>query len=901
MLNLESPAKRYAAAAGATLLAIAVRLWLSPVLGERAPFGLLLLAILFSAAVGGYGPAVFSMGLGALAVAYRLTSADVDGSAAANHFVSAVFYFLVGGAIAAVAGRLRATQQAAQQALIELSRQREHAGEMGRRLEAALDAGATATWTWDIANNRVQGDKNLARLFAMSLDDSSSVQVERFFQAIHAEDRQRLLMTTMQALDTMGEYEVDFRVFQPDGSFRWVISRGRVECDDNGQASRLTGLLVDITERKLAGEALRESEERLRTLTEAAPGVVWTSLPSGRVDYANQQWFDLTGQTPEQLYGSELAWLEAAHPDDRQRASQTFQQAVAAGEPFEMEIRFRRASDGSHRWYLSRAVPMRNVYGAVAKYFGTCADIEDYRRVEARLAHVTEQSEQRRRVYETALSSTMDLIYVFDLEGRFTYANQALLSLWRRTWDDAIGKTCLELGYLPDHAAMHDREIQQVIQTRQPIRGEVPFEGAHGLRTYEYIFVPVIGSSGQVVAVAGSTRDMTERRQLEDNLRQSAADLSEADRRKDEFLATLAHELRNPLAPLRNALEVMRLTGDDPATVAESRQIMERQLAQMVRLVDDLLDLSRITRNRLELRTERLELSAVLASAIETSRPLVESSRHELTVSLPERPIYLQADVTRLAQVFSNLLNNGAKYTPAGGRIWLLAAVEGDQIEVRVRDTGIGISANSLPKVFEMFAQVDGSHERAQGGLGIGLTLVKRLVTMHGGSIEANSAGLGQGSEFIVRLPFDPSLQPQKMEPKPASSSSATATPKRRILVVDDNVDAAKTLGIMLTIMGNETCLAHDGAEAVAKAASFQPEIILLDLGLPNINGFEACQMIRRQPGAERIVIVALTGWGQEEDKYRTKEAGFDDHFVKPIEPARLHRLVAALPDGPAS
>ena len=632
-------------------------------------------------------------------------------------------------------------------------------------------------------------------------------------------------------------------------------------------------------------------------LTEAAPGIVWTSLSDGRVDYANQNWFDLTGQTPAQLYGSDSAWLDTVHLEDRDRAANTYRRAVEAGEPLEMEVRFRSA-DGDYRWYLSRAVPLRDAQGRVLKYYGTCTDIEDYRRVEASLARMTEQSDQRRRVYEAALSSTMDLIYVFDLEGRFTYANEALLALWRRTWDDAIGKTCLELGYPADHAAMHDRELRQVIETRQPLRGEVPFEGAHGLRIYEYIFVPVIGADGQVVAVAGSTRDTTERRRLEDNLRESAAELSAADRRKDEFLATLAHELRNPLAPIRSALEVMRLTGDDPQTVAQSCAIMERQLAQMVRLVDDLLDLSRITRSRLELRRERAELSAILTSAIETSRPLIEESRHELVVSLPDRPVYLDADVTRLAQVFSNLLNNGAKYTPPGGKIWLAAQVEAGQIVVRVRDTGIGIAADSLPRVFAMFAQVDNSRERTQGGLGIGLTLVKRLVSMHGGSIEAHSPGLGQGSEFVVSLPLDPELQPHRAPAKPTNGTFAGSTSKRRILVVDDNIDAAKTLSMMLSIMGNEICLAHDGVEAVAKAASFQPEIILLDLGLPHLSGIEACQQIRQQPGAERILIVALTGWGQEQDKLRTREAGFDEHLVKPIEPARLHELVGALPNG---
>ncbi|MGC1720722.1 MAG: CHASE3 domain-containing protein [Isosphaeraceae bacterium] len=370
-------------------------------------------------------------------------------------------------------------------------------------------------------------------------------------------------------------------------------------------------------------------------------------------------------------------------------------------------------------------------------------------------------------------------------------------------------------------------------------------------------------------------------------------ELRESDRRKDEFLATLAHELRNPLAPIRNSIHVMRLAEHDRATIDGSRAMIERQVQQMVRLVDDLLDLSRISRGQIDLRTEPVELATVLTSAVETSRPLIEQSGHELEVTLPQEPIPLVADPTRMAQVFSNLLNNAAKYTERGGYIWLSAQCDDGCVTVRVRDSGVGIPTEMLPRIFEMFTQIDHSLERAQGGLGIGLTLVKRLVEMHGGSIEAHSEGPKRGSEFVVRLPV--ALDLKATQPAAAGGEHAAPRSNRRILVVDDNRDSADSLATMLNIMGNEVRTAHDGLEAVDLAATFNPEVVLMDIGLPMLNGFDAARRMRDQPGGNGMVIVALTGWGQEEDRRRSQEAGFDHHIVKPVDPFALEKLLDGL------
>lgn len=355
--------------------------------------------------------------------------------------------------------------------------------------------------------------------------------------------------------------------------------------------------------------------------------------------------------------------------------------------------------------------------------------------------------------------------------------------------------------------------------------------------------------------------------------------LVNADRRKDEFLATLAHELRNPIAPLSNGLEIIRRSADRQ-TREETRGMMERQVRQMARLVDDLLDISRLTHNRLELRKTRITLSAVMQSAIDTARPQIESAGHSLTIMLPPTPVYIDGDLTRLAQVFWNLLNNSAKYTQPGGRISLTGEVNGREAIVTVQDNGIGIPADSFPGLFEMFSQVDRNVSRSQGGLGIGLALVKRLTEAHGGSVQVRSDGPGQGSSFIIRLPIaEDNLEAENQRPH----AGGRLVSKRRILVVDDNQDVADSLALLFSMNGNETRTALDGLEALAVAEAFRPDLIVLDLGMPKLDGLETCRRIRQKEWAKPIIIVAATGWGQDEDRRRTKEAGFDHHLVKPV------------------
>ncbi len=368
--------------------------------------------------------------------------------------------------------------------------------------------------------------------------------------------------------------------------------------------------------------------------------------------------------------------------------------------------------------------------------------------------------------------------------------------------------------------------------------------------------------------------------------------LLEADRRKDEFLAVLAHELRNPLAPMRNALDVLRLRTPDEPLLGRARAIIDRQLLHLSRLVDDLLDLSRVTQGRIQLQRTRVAVSVVVAHAVEVSTPIIEESGHHLEVSVPREPILVEGDVTRLAQIVGNLLNNAAKYTPPGGRIKVTATREQDEVRIDVEDNGIGIPGDMLPHIFDMFVQVNPSLDRTQSGLGIGLTLVSRLTAMHGGRVEARSAGLGKGSTFSVRLPVAlESYAEHRQSVRPAAP-----VPHRRVLIVDDNVDAAESLSMLLGTLGHDTQLAHDGEQALDAVQAFQPDVVLLDIGLPRVNGYEVARRIRRMSSGEGPHLIALTGWGQAEDRRRAQEAGFDHHVTKPVELSVLSGLLAAEP-----
>jgi CheY-like chemotaxis protein/nitrogen-specific signal transduction histidine kinase len=407
------------------------------------------------------------------------------------------------------------------------------------------------------------------------------------------------------------------------------------------------------------------------------------------------------------------------------------------------------------------------------------------------------------------------------------------------------------------------------------------------MRWVKASYVPTHDKSGQVDGWVAVLMDTTAHHQMEEALR-------EADRRKDEFLAVLAHELRNPLAPIRNSLHILRLTHQDDEAADEVCEMMERQVNHMVRLVDDLLEVSRITRGKVVLQKELVELASVIRSAVEASRPLIDEARHQLALSIPAEPLTVEGDPVRLSQIFSNLLNNAAKYTDDGGQIWLSVRVEGQEVVVAVRDTGTGISADMLPRIFELFTQSDVARGRAQGGLGIGLTLVKTMVELHGGQVSASSPGIGQGSEFVVRLPLI--ATPSRSRSVESRVRPTKVLAARRVLVVDDNRDAAESLGKLLKLLGAQVQVVFSGAEALEAVRNEKPATILLDIGMPEMNGYEVARRIRSEAENRDITLIALTGWGQEQDRRRSHDAGFDHHLVKPVNSASLLELLQPVP-----
>lgn len=481
-----------------------------------------------------------------------------------------------------------------------------------------------------------------------------------------------------------------------------------------------------------------------------------------------------------------------------------------------------------------------------------------------------------------------------DPECRFISANRALASLLGLPLDANISLTPPAGAQPPYRIQQNGKDIpatelpmQYAIAHRTSVSNAIEIVRPDGTIVYVQNDVePLYDTHGRIYGCVSVCVDLTDRRLAENELR-------EADRRKDEFLATLSHELRNPLAPMRTALEVMRLARENPDLVEKARATVERQLMHLVHITDDLLDVSRITQNKVDLKRERIDLRAALHSAVEATRPVIEASAHTLTLDLPALPVWTEADFTRLAQVFSNLLNNAAKYTDRGGRIRVNATSTGAEATVTVSDSGVGIPPAMLPRVFDMFTQLQAHRDRTHGGLGIGLTLARRLVELHGGTIEAKSEGTGRGSSFIVRLPV---AQVTRTEAAPEAGGEARAPGVCRVLIAEDNADTADMMRMMLSLKGHDVRVAADGVEAVALAEAFDPDIAFVDIGMPNMDGYDAARRIRERLGS-RAMLVALTGWGQPDDKDRAREAGFDHHVTKPPEPEMLHRLIAECAD----
>jgi PAS domain S-box-containing protein len=661
--------------------------------------------------------------------------------------------------------------------------------------------------------------------------------------------------------------------------------------DETGNVVGASKIVRDVTrqrqteqrERQLLAEA-SAANAKFRAFFEQGALFAGILDVDGTILEPNRLSWEGCGYTREQIIGKPFWegpwWAPSPALVERIRAASA---QAAAGQTFRDEMPYFTAA-GGERMVDVAIQPIRDESGEARFLALTGIDITERK-----------QAEADREKFVTLVESSTDFIGMCDLNGVPFFVNRAGLQMVGLDgMEQARATPIRDFFFSEDQTRIINDFFPTVLKEGH---GEIEVRFRHfktgAARWMAYKVLTLTNAAGAPVGFATVSQDVTERKRLEDDLRGSAARLSEADRRKDEFLAMLAHELRNPLAPIGNAVRVLRLAGGDKEAVHAASEMLERQVGQMTRLVDDLIDVSRITRGKIELRKERVELAPVVSQAVEANRALYTSLNHELTVAVPPQPIYLNADSARLAQVVGNLLNNACKFTEAGGHISLTVDLQGKHAVIRVRDSGIGIDAEQLPRLFDMFTQVDTSLERSRDGLGIGLTLVKTLVEMHDGTVEVLSAGLGRGSEFVVRLPI---AAEASLPRSSAILSKPAATLGRRILIVDDNKDGARSLAMLLKLAGHETDIAHDGLKALEAAERLRPDAVLLDIGLPKLNGYEVCRRIREQPWGKDLVLIAVSGWGQEEDRDKSRDAGFNDHIVKPVDHDTLMKLIADLP-----
>ncbi len=751
------------------------------------------------------------------------------------------------------------------------------------RLRTALAAARMVAWDWTPADRKLRMSDNAADVLGV-VGEGGLTTIDHGLALLHPDDVSAYETTVQQAIDKREAYVARYRVNRPDdGRTIWIEERGHAVFDQPDGAVRLHGVSADVTDRVRAEAALHASEERLSFVRRSSGVGFWyCDLP-----FDVLEWDDLVKShfhlPPDAVITFESIF-DRIHPDDREPTRRAIDQSIANRTPYNTDYRTVNPESGATNWVRAIGRTSYAADGTPVRFDGVTLDVTEQKRAEASL----KESEQRFRLVADAAPV---LIWLSGTDKLCHWFNQPWLAFTGRSMDLEVGNGWTD--------GVHPDDFDRCVQTYSAaFDSRLPFSMEYRLRRHDGEFrwlidngVPRYGSGGAFDGYIGSCLDVTDYKKAE-------AELRDADRRKDEFLATLSHELRNPLAPIRNGLQVIRLAGASD-TVQQARSIMERQFTQLVRLVDDLLDISRVNSGKMELRRTKLKLQAVIDAAVETSHPVIEEEGHKLSIDVPTDAIWVFGDATRLSQVVSNLLNNSAKYMHAGGQVRLTARRENDQAVIAVADDGIGIPSAMLDKVFDMFTQVDRALEKTSGGLGIGLSLVKVLVQMHGGTIHAHSEGEGRGSEFVVRLPVV--VSPSESEKTQEPGQSLDVAKRCRVLVADDNRDSADSLGKLLEMMGNDVMTANDGLQAVQLAEAFRPDLVLLDIGMPKLNGHDACRRIREQSWGKAIFLVALTGWGQDDDKQRSHEAGFDHHLVKPVDVCALERLLASLQPQPKS
>ena len=680
----------------------------------------------------------------------------------------------------------------------------------------------------------------------------------------------------------LGRFEDEGWRVRKDGSYFWGNVVITAIHDDAGKLIGFAKVTRDLTERRENEERLRQSEERFRLLVDGVQDYAIFMLDTeGRIMSWNQGARRLKGYAAPEVIGKSFSIFYPPEALERGWPATELREATRLGR-FEDEG-WRVKKDGTRFWANVVITALRDGDGTLRGFSKITRDLSERKAQEERLR----QSEERLRLVLEGIEDYA--ILMLDPTGRITSWNRGGERITGYAEAEILGNSVDRL-YLPEDVAAGrpSEDLRQALLNRrfQEVGWRLRKSGEHFWA--DTVVTALHDGEGRLRGFAQVTRDMSDRKRMES--------LEQQGRRLTEFLAMLAHELRNPLAPIRNAISIIGSHSDLPRDVAWSREVIDRQAGQLARIVDDLLDVSRITRGKLRLRGEPMDLNVAASRAIEGSRPLIDARRQRFEVRFWDRPIAVHGDMTRLTQVIVNLLNNAAKYTPEAGHIELETSIEGEDGVVRVRDNGMGIPPHLLERVFDLFAQGERTLDRSEGGLGIGLTLARRIVALHGGAILARSEGTGRGAEFEVRLPrLDLDL------PAPAAGQlgAGAASRKRSVVVVDDNDDAASSMAMLLRLMGHEVSIAHDGESALRRIEEEGPDIILLDIGLPGMSGYEVAERLRKTPAGRAAKLYAVTGYGQDDDRRRSTEAGFDGHLVKPVLPGDLFSLIESTPAGP--
>ncbi|MBY0308020.1 MAG: PAS domain-containing protein [Phycisphaerales bacterium] len=696
-----------------------------------------------------------------------------------------------------------------------------------------------------------------------------------------------------------------------------TVTPRRWSAEEVSLVRTVAGRCWESIERARALRKLRESEERVLLATQAAGVGIWSwDAVTGTPTWENDRPREIFGLPPgsapingerfvhDFLLADDVpgfrAWQERALAESLVQSPDG-----PTSRPFAGRI---RRPDGSVRWIELTMRVQAWSGSSPARMVGTLTDVTEQREGREAARRASERMDRQRRLYEAILNNTPDLAYIFDLDHRFIYASEPLLRLWGVTWEQAAGKTCRELGYPEWHAAMHDREIDRVVETRTPLRGEVPFTGTQGERVYEYILVPVLGDNGSVEAVAGTTRDVTERKEAEaqreallESERSARAEAERAGRVKDEFLATLSHELRTPLNAVLGWSAILRRTKPTPEALAQGLSVIDRNARAQSRLISDLLDMSRIVSGKMRLEVRRVDFRGVMEGAVEAVRLSAESKGVMLEIEPAGAPgpgpaVVVEGDAARLQQIVWNLVSNAVKFTPRGGRVQAELGVAGGRAELRVTDTGVGIRREFLPHVFERFRQADSSAARTHGGLGLGLSIVKQLTELHGGRAWVESAGEGRGATFTVSLPLAGAPAPGPEEVSAADAGTAEDLSGVSVLVVDDEPDARDLVCRLLGDCGATVVGAGSVEEALTAAGRDAPDVVVSDIGMAGRDGYELVGLLRARGCA--APAAAVTAYARPEDRARALGAGFSAHLAKPVEPGALVRLVASLARG---